>query len=79
MEKVLNNLFKRIENPNITREIRLLGIEKLDSSSVVFRIEAEVKQMKQYEKKTEILKQIKIELDKNDIEIPYEQLVIHNA
>ena len=57
----------------------MLGIEKLDSSSVVFRIEAEVKPMKQYETKREILKQIKIELDKNDIEIPYEQLVIHNA
>ncbi len=79
IEKVLNNLFKKIKNPNITREIRLLGIEKLDSSSVVFRIEAEVKPMKQYETKREILKQIKIELDKNNIEIPYEQLVIHNA
>ena len=79
IEKILSNLFKKINNPNITREIRLLGIEKLDSSSVVFRIEAEVKPMKQYETKREILKQIKIELDKNNIEIPYEQLVIHNA
>ena len=79
IEKILNNLFEKIKDPNITRKIKLLGIEKLDSSSVVFRIEAEVKPLKQYEIKREILKQIKIELDKNNIEIPYEQLVVHNA
>lgn len=79
VEKILNNLFKNIKNPNIIGDIKLLGIEKLDSSSVIFRIEAEVKPMKQYETKRDLLKQIKIELDKNNIEIPYEQLVIHNA
>lgn len=79
IEKILNNLFKNIKNPNIIGDIKLLGIEKLDSSSVIFRIETEVKPMKQYETKRELLKQIKLELDKNNIEIPYEQLVIHNA
>lgn len=79
IEKVLNNLFQNIKINNLKSDVKLLGIEELGSSSVIFRITAETVPMKQYEVKRELLKQIKIELDKNNISIPYDQLVIHNG
>lgn len=78
IEKVLNNLFQKIEIPNLKSEVKLLGIEELSSSTVVFRITAETVPMKHFEVKRELLKQIKMELDKNNISIPYDQLVVHN-
>lgn len=78
IEKVLNNLFKEIKIDYLKGDVKLLGIENFGSSSVIFRITAETVPMKHYEVKRELLKQIKMELDKNNITIPYDQLVIHN-
>src|SRR5574344_1308644 len=65
VEKVLNSICKKMnsELDNLKGEITVLGIEDLASSSVVFRISGEVK----------------TEFDKEKIEIPYDQLVIHNG
>lgn len=80
VEKVLNELCLELKNKLTTLkgEIELLGIEKLDSSSVVFRITAEVESGSQYNVQREIRKQVKLKLDKNNITIPYNQLVVHN-
>lgn len=79
IENVLNDLFKNYKSEYLKTDISLLGIEKLDSSSVVFRITAETIPMKHYELRRDLLKQIKEELDRNNISIPYNQLVIHNG
>ena len=81
VEKVLNNLFKKlsIEIPELTDEIKLLGIEDLGKSAIIFKIIAETKPMKHYEVARTLRKAIKEELDKNNIVIPYEQLVVHNG
>lgn len=80
VEKVLNNIcsvsLKELKN---LLDINLLGIEKLDSSSVNFRIMIKTKPMKQYEIKREILKRVKTSFDKENINIPYNQVVVHNA
>ena len=44
----------------------------------IFRIVAEVDANNQRDVQRELRKQIKLELDKNNITIPYNQLVIHN-
>lgn len=80
VEKVLNEicleLTKTIED---LIDISVLGIEKIDSSSINFRIMIKTKPMKQYEIKREVLKKVKISFDKEKINIPYNQVVIHNA
>lgn len=80
VEKVLNELCLELENKLTTLKgkVELLGIEKLDSSSVVFRITAEVEPGSQYGVQREIRKQVKLKLDDNKITIPYNQLVVHN-
>lgn len=81
VEKVLTKLCKDISKKvdNIKGEVTLLGIEKLADSSVVFRIAAEVLPLTQYQVKRDINKYVKIEFDKNNITIPYQQLVVHNG
>lgn len=81
VEKVLNNLFKKLrtEIPDLTDEIKLLGVEDFGTSAIVLRIVAETKPMKHYEVGRLLRKAIKEELDNNNIVIPYEQLVVHNG
>ena len=80
VEKVLNKLFEKLnkEVPYLKGEIKLLGIEDLSSSSVVYKITAETESLKHFDVERILRKEIKEELDKNNIEIPYDQLVIHN-
>lgn len=70
-----NNLLK---TEKFLIDAQVLGIEKLDSSSINFRIMIKTKPMKQYDIRREILKQVKLEFDKQNIEIPYDQVVVHS-
>lgn len=80
VENILNKLCKKIQKeiPESKGEITVLGIEQLAESSIVFRITVEVEAGSQYAVQRQIRKAIKLEFDKNNIEIPYNQLVIHN-
>lgn len=79
-EKVLQEFCKNVEKeiPTLKGEVKLLGVEKLDDSAVVFRIVAEVEPTTQFQTQRIIKKLAKQELDKNNIEIPYPQVVVHN-
>lgn len=80
VEKVLNKVLKEeLDNNSEVLDIELLGIEKLDSSAINFRIKVKTGSMKQYGVRRTLLKHIKQELDNNKIIIPYSQVVIHNA
>ena len=81
VEKFLYNLCIKltIELPYLKGDVELLGINSLESSSVRFRITALTESMKHFEIQRKMLKEIKLELDKNKIVIPYNQLVVHNG
>ena len=78
VEKVLNELCQNIKLDNLKGNIEVLGIEKLGDSAITFRITAEVEAGTQYSTQRKIRKEVKLILDKNNIEIPYNQLVVHN-
>lgn len=80
VENILNNLCLRLQSElnNLTGDVQMLGIEELDENALIFRITAEVISGEQFGVQREIRKQVKIELDKNKIKIPYNQLVVHN-
>ena len=80
VENVLNNLCNELTKKlnNIKGEVQLLGVTNLDASGVNYRITVETLPLKNYEIEREILKSLKIELEKNKITIPYQQVVIHN-
>ena len=80
VEKVLSDLCLRLQNElsKLKGTVDLLGIEQLDSNALIYRITTEVESGEQFGIQREIRKQVKLELDKNKIKVPYEQLVIHN-
>jgi len=76
LKKLCEKLTKELEN--IKGNVELLGITKPDSSGVEYRITVETIPLKHYEIERKILKAVKLELEKNNITIPYPQLVIHH-
>ena len=81
VEKILNDLCLDLKSKNklISGNISCIGITSFDSSSINFRVTAETVPTKQYDVERFLLKEIKIKLDKEQIEIPFDQVVIHNA
>ncbi len=81
LEDVLNKLFERLntEIENLEGPIEILGLNEFQSSGMVFRVTAETGPMKNFMIERKLKKEIKLELDKNNISIPFNQLVVHNA
>ena len=81
LEQVLNKICTKMakEITDLKGEVSVLGLENLDSSAVVYRVTAEVKSGTHFKAQREMRKIIKRELDKNGVNIPYSQLVIHNG
>ena len=80
VEKVLNTVIQdELKNNELIIDADLLGLEALDSSSVNFRIMVKIKHLDKYKVKRQILRHVKKEFDSNNITIPYNQVVIHNA
>lgn len=80
VEEVLQRIIiKEIESDDELLDAELLGIEEMGSSSINYRIKIKTQPLKQYDIRRRLLKEIKIEFDKNNIVIPYNQVVVHNA
>ena len=63
----------------LKRPITILGIEELKTESVVYRIEAEVTAMKNFEFNRIFLKEIKKEAEANNLTLSYHKVDIHNV
>ena len=80
VEKVLNKLFERLESEikDIIGKISIDGIDDLGESGVNIRISVQTKPLQNFVVERILRKEIKKELDKNNIEIPFPQVVVHN-
>lgn len=81
VELVLKALAERLskEISNLKSPIILLGVTELGSSSIKYRLVVDTEPVKHYEVQRIILKEVKTEFDRNNISIPYDQVVVHNA
>ena len=77
VEKIIKETLSSLKDDDII-DVSLLGLDELDSSSLNYRIRLETLEGNQYSIKRKILKEMKKSFDKEKIEIPYNQLVIHN-
>ena len=80
-EKVIKDLFSNLNNsiPGIRGDIKLLGIQSYDDSSITYRIICDTNPMEHLQVERDLKKIIKQCLDKNHIVIPFPQVVIHNG
>ncbi|MFI3306987.1 MAG: mechanosensitive ion channel [Mycoplasmatota bacterium] len=81
LEKVINKMLERVnkENDLIIGEIKFLGVNSLKNSSIEYKITAETKTMEHFGIERLLKKEIVETLQKNNIEIPFSQLVVHDA
>lgn len=81
LEKVLNELFADLDKSltGLKGQIKLLGLQSYDDSSITYRVCVDTVPMEHLRIERELKKAIKVALDKNHIEIPFTQVVIHNG
>ena len=77
LNKMCVDIFKDI--PELVKQPEVLGVQSLGNSSVDIRIIGETEPMKHFGVEREIKKQAKLVLDKNNITIPYPQVVVHDG
>ena len=80
VEKVLNEVCKELSEKitYLKSDMEVLGIQKLDDSAILYRIVADCKPTMDKYLKLEINKAVKVAFDKNKIEIPFPQVVVHS-
>jgi small conductance mechanosensitive channel len=64
---------------NITEMPSYLGVTELANSSINMRIIAKTVAMKHFQIERDIRKDLVVYFAKNNIEIPFPQVVVHNA
>lgn len=76
---IFDNLCFDLRKKYSLNEVECVGVQDLADSAIVFRITASSKKLDKFEVARLIRKEVILELEKNKIEIPYQQVVIHNA
>ena len=61
------------------KSISCLGIQELANSSIRYRITAACDYSEQFALDRQLKKEIVLEFNKNNITIPYNQVVVHNG
>lgn len=76
---IFDNLCFDLRKKYSLNEVECVGVQDLADSAIVFRITASSKKLDKFEVARLVRKEVILELEKNKIEIPYQQVVIHNA
>ena len=81
VEKVLTDLFKKLNKSikELKGDIEIWGVEELGDSAVVYKIAAQTQILQQFSVQRQIRKAVKVEFDKENIKIPYNQIEVHNG
>lgn len=77
LQKAIDNASKKVNY--LQRPITILGIEKLNNDSVVYRIEAEVPPLKNFEFNRILLKEVLKEAEANNLTLSYNKVDVHSV
>lgn len=79
VKDILTNLASRLKEENKITNMDCLGVQMMDSSAIVFRIITHLEHASKFSTQRLLNEEIIKEFKKNNIEIPYQQVVIHNG
>lgn len=81
VEKVLNSLSETLHKkyPKIKKNIKILGVDELESSGVIYKIGIETTTSDYFDMQRILKKEVKLAFDKAKIKIPYQQIEVHNG
>lgn len=77
-EIAINDIVELIKNNKNVHNCRYIGVNELADSSIQYKMEIECNNNYKLQVRRDALRSIIIGLDKNNIEVPYNQLDIHN-
>lgn len=77
LQTAIDNASKKVNY--LKKPVTILGIEQLNNDSVVYRIEAEVSSMKNFEFNRILLKEILKEAEANNLTLSYNTVDVHNV
>lgn len=78
IEDVLNEIVGKIARVDNITDVEYKGLYEFGESAINYKIRIFYKPETRLQAKTEANRIIKLELDKNNISIPYKQVVVHN-
>ncbi len=78
VKEILDELCVELKKEYNLKEMSCLGIQELASSSIKFRLKVVSNYEEQFDLERKIKEKVVLEFNKNNITIPYSQLVIHN-
>ena len=79
VKEVLDKLCISMKEKYKLKTFDCLGVQELSSSSIKFRLVAKTSYLEQFNLDRDIKKEIVLEFAKNNITIPYQQVVVHNG
>lgn len=79
VKDVLDKLCEKFKTEHELKDIKCDGIQELASSSIRFRVTVTCKFLEQFQLGRFLKKEIVTEFKKNNITIPYNQVVVHNG
>lgn len=79
VKQVLDKLCIELKQKHKLKEISCVGIQELSNSSIKFRLVVLSNYSDQFSLEREIKKEIILTFEKNNITIPYNQVVVHNG
>jgi small conductance mechanosensitive channel len=79
--KVFNKIIEELNGniPEAKGDLKLLGVNELSDSSVVYRLVVEVEPAHHIQTQRFLREEIKKRLEKENIKIPYNQIEVHNG
>lgn len=78
--KILEDLEDEIRKlDGVKNDIKVLGVQELGDSKVVYRILVETKPADRFSVRRKVLKLVKDEMERQKVTIPFPQIEVHNA
>lgn len=78
IEKIIDEIIIKVKENNNIEDAKYVGINKFGDSAIYYKIRLWCKPEDKFTVKRFVLRTIKLDLDKNEIEIPYMQVDVHN-
>lgn len=79
VKNILDNICLKFKDKYSLEDISCLGIQELSDNSINFRIVVLSKYIEKFSLDRELKKEIVLSFKKNNITIPYKQVVVHNG
>ena len=79
VKNILDNICAKFKDKYTLEEMSCLGIQELSDSSIKFRVVVKSKYLDKFSLDRELKKEIILSFKKNNITIPYKQVVVHNG